>query len=114
MMNSFMARRWRAFLVALAVIALPLQAATRDTKIPAAGPGHAAIASAYPLASEAGQQILARGGHAFDAAVAVAAALAVVGPCCSGLGGGGFFLLRRASDSHEAMIDLREMAPGAA
>jgi gamma-glutamyltranspeptidase/glutathione hydrolase len=44
----------------------------------------------------------------------VAAALAVVEPCCSGLGGGGFFLLRRASDGHEAMIDLREMAPGAA
>ena len=41
-------------------------------------------------------------------------ALAVVEPCCSGLGGGGFFLLRRASDGHETMIDLREMAPGAA
>ena len=32
----------------------------------------------------------------------------------SGLGGGGFFLLRRASDGIETMIDLREMAPGAA
>jgi len=92
---------------------LPLRAATPDTKIPAAGPGHAAIASAYPLASEAGKQILAKGGNAFDAAVAVASALTVVESCCSGLGGGGFFLVRRASDGHEAMIDLREMAPGA-
>ncbi|HTU67884.1 MAG TPA: gamma-glutamyltransferase [Steroidobacteraceae bacterium] len=83
-------------------------------KIPAKGPGHAAIASAYPLATNAGLEILAKGGNAFDAAVAVAAALAVVEPCCSGLGGGGFFLLRRASDGHEAMVDLREMAPGAA
>ncbi|MEJ0086487.1 MAG: gamma-glutamyltransferase [Pseudomonadota bacterium] len=88
--------------------------AVAKTGIPKAGPGHSAIASAYPLASDAGKQILARGGNAFDAAVATAAALAVVEPCCSGLGGGGFFLLRRASDGYETMIDLREMAPGAA
>ena len=44
----------------------------------------------------------------------MAAALAVVEPSSSGLGGGGFFLLRRASDGLETMIDLREMAPGAA
>jgi gamma-glutamyltranspeptidase/glutathione hydrolase len=108
------ARAMRAFSIGFFVlVVLPLQAATPVTKIPAPGPGHAAIASAYPLASEAGQQILAKGGNAFDAAVAVASALTVVESCCSGLGGGGFFLLRRASDGHEAMIDLREMAPGA-
>ena len=107
-------------LVCLALlIALPLHAATpetsrSETRIPAAGPGHAAIASAYPLASDAGKEILAKGGNAFDAAVAVAAALAVVEPSSSGLGGGGFFLLRRAKDGLEVMIDLREMAPGAA
>jgi len=100
--------------LAFALVVLPLQAAPPETKIPAAGPGHAAIASAYPLASDAGKQILAKGGNAFDAAVAVASALTVVESCCSGLGGGGFFLLRRASDGHEAMIDLREMAPGSA
>ena len=113
-MRLTFARALRAFTVALVtLVVLPLQAATPDTKIPAAGPGHAAIASAYPLASEAGKQILAKGGNAFDAAVAVASALTVVESCCSGLGGGGFFLVRRASDGHEAMIDLREMAPGA-
>jgi len=73
-----------------------------------------AIASAYPLASEAGQEILAAGGNAFDAAVAVSAALAVVEPSSSGLGGGGFYLLHRQSDGFETMLDAREKAPGAA
>jgi gamma-glutamyltranspeptidase/glutathione hydrolase len=73
-----------------------------------------AIASAYPLASKAGQEILSAGGNAFDAAVAVAAALAVVEPTSSGLGGGGFFLLHRQSDGFETMLDAREKAPGAA
>ena len=73
-----------------------------------------AIASAYPLASQAGQEILAAGGNAFDAAVAVSAALAVVEPTSSGLGGGGFYLLHRQSDGYETMLDAREKAPGAA
>lgn len=103
--------RWFAFLFVF-VVAVPLRAA--EPKIPPKGPGKAAIASAYPLASDAGREILAKGGNAFDAAVAVAAALAVVEPSSSGLGGGGFFLIRRASDGFETMIDLREMAPAAA
>ncbi|GAC1497162.1 MAG: gamma-glutamyltransferase [Steroidobacteraceae bacterium] len=74
----------------------------------------AAIASAYPLASQAGREILAAGGNAFDAAVAVSAALAVVEPSSSGLGGGGFYLLHRQSDGYETMLDAREKAPGAA
>lgn len=74
----------------------------------------AAIASAYPLASQAGQEVLAAGGNAFDAAVAVSAALAVVEPSSSGLGGGGFYLLQRQSDGYETMLDAREKAPGAA
>jgi gamma-glutamyltranspeptidase / glutathione hydrolase len=73
-----------------------------------------AIASAYPLATEAGQEILAKGGNAFDAAVAVSAALAVVEPSSSGLGGGGFYLLHRQSDGFETMLDAREKAPAAA
>lgn len=73
-----------------------------------------AIASAHPLATKAGEEILAEGGNAFDAAIAVAAALGVVEPFASGMGGGGFFLLRRAQDDLRVMVDAREVAPGAA
>lgn len=76
-------------------------------------PGHAAIASAHKLATAAGFEVLDKGGNAFDAAVAVAAVLAVVEPQSSGLGGGGLFLLHRASDSKDVMVDARETAPAA-
>jgi gamma-glutamyltranspeptidase/glutathione hydrolase len=74
----------------------------------------AAIASAHPIASRAGKEILSKGGNAFDAAVAVSAALAVVEPCCSGLSGGGFYLLHRDADHLDTVVDAREKAPGAA
>lgn len=80
----------------------------------AAGPPQAAIASAHPLATKVGHEILARGGNAFDAAVAMAAVLGVVEPANSGLGGGGFWLLHRAADGFEIMVDGRERAPLAA
>ena len=77
-------------------------------------PPAVAVASAHPLATEAGLEVLAAGGNAFDAAVTVAAVLAVVEPYGSGLGGGGFWLLHRASDGRQVMIDGRERAPLAA
>ncbi|MGH8719879.1 MAG: gamma-glutamyltransferase family protein, partial [Burkholderiales bacterium] len=77
-------------------------------------PEQAAIASAHPLATGAGFEILAQGGNAFDAAVAVAAALSVVEPYFSGLGGGSLFLLYRAQDRSEIFVDAREAAPDAA
>ncbi len=77
-------------------------------------PGKAAIASAHYLATEAGHEILAQGGNAFDAAVAVSAVLAVVEQTSSGIGGGAFWLIHRASDGFETMIDAREMAPALA
>ncbi len=77
-------------------------------------PPAAAVASAHPLATAAGLEILQAGGNAFDAAIAVSAALAVVEPYSSGLGGGGFYLLHRARDRRDVMIDARERAPQAA
>jgi gamma-glutamyltranspeptidase/glutathione hydrolase len=94
----------------LAITAGPVQ----PKDLPPAVAHKGAIASAYPLASQAGQEILAKGGNAFDAAVAVSAALAVVEPSSSGLGGGGFYLLHRQEDGFETMLDAREKAPGAA
>ena len=59
-------------------------------------------------------QVLKEGGNAFDAAIAVSAALSVVEPYSSGLGGGGYYLLHVASDGHDVMVDGRETAPAAA
>jgi len=99
------ARGWSFFIFGLLFLSL-VQAAER--------PPAAAVASAHPAATRAGLEILQAGGNAFDAAVAVSAALAVVEPYSSGLGGGGFWLLHRASDGYEVMIDGREKAPLAA
>ncbi len=73
-----------------------------------------AIASAHPLATAAGFEILDKGGNVFDAAVAISATLAVVEPSGSGLGGGGYWLLYRQKDDLETVIDGRERAPLAA
>lgn len=81
---------------------------------PAEHPRGYAVASAHPLATNAGLQMLAMGGNAFDAAVAVSAVLAVVEPYHSGLGGGGFWLLHQAKQNKNLFIDGREAAPQAA
>lgn len=73
-----------------------------------------AIATAHPLATAAGFEVLAAGGNAFDAAVAISASLAVVEPSGSGIGGGGFWLLHRAADGKQVFVDGREKAPLAA
>ena len=77
-------------------------------------PGQAAIATAHPVATAAGREVLEAGGNAFDAAVAITAALAVVEPYSSGLGGGGFYLLHEAESGRDVMLDARERAPGQA
>lgn len=79
------------------------------------GPGRAAVATPHPDATAAAREILQQGGNAFDAAIAVSAALAVVEPYGSGLGGGGFFLLRQpGTPTAYHFLDARERAPARA
>ena len=112
--------QWRALLLSLLLTcggAWAAEPAAPVAHAPAAArtqkPGHAAIASANFLATNAGLEVIAAGGNAFDAAVAVASTLSVVEPESSGMGGGFMAVLRRASDGREVFIDAREVAPAA-
>lgn len=99
----------RVFYVSLALLSHALFAEP-DNNNP---PGYA-VASAHPLATQAGLDILEQGGNAFDAAIAVAAVLGVAAPYHSGLGGGGFWLLHEGKSKKNIFIDARETAPLAA
>ena len=72
-----------------------------------------AVASAHPLASQVGVEIMRKGGNAFDAVIATQLALAVVYPNAGNIGGGGFLVARRA-DGSLISLDYREAGPAAA
>lgn len=73
------------------------------------------VVSSHPLATQAGLEILKEGGNAFDAAVAVAATLAVVEPLMSGVGGvGGYALIYDAEKKEIRSLDFIGKAPAAA
>ena len=110
--------RWHAWmrgtwLLCGLLLASGAMAAGRVKPVAAHPPG-AAVASAHALATDAGLEMLRKGGNAFDAAVATSAALSVVEPFSSGFGGGGFFLLLDAKSGRDVFIDARESAPAAA
>lgn len=102
-----MARRTLALVAALALVF-----AIGGTSATPAGTGtrNGMVATDQQYATEIGAAVLARGGNAVDAAVAVGYALAVTDPCCGNIGGGGFMLVRLA-DGRERFIDFRERAP---
>lgn len=71
------------------------------------------VVCAYPDASQAGLDVLKKGGNAVDAAVAVQFALAVTHPQAGNIGGGGFMVYRSASGKTNT-LDFREKAPNLA
>jgi gamma-glutamyltranspeptidase/glutathione hydrolase len=78
---------------------------------PAAAQATAGVAAANALAVDAGLEILAAGGSAADAAVAIQAMLGLVEPQSSGIGGGGFMLFYEAATRKITAFDGRETAP---
>lgn len=72
------------------------------------------IASANPVASAAGREMIRRGGSAVDAAVATQLVLTLVEPGETGIGGGGFLMVHDAETGDNTIYDGRETAPGTA
>ena len=72
------------------------------------------VVSQNEHATDAGYEVLRRGGNAVDAAVAVGFALAVTLPRAGNLGGGGFILIYDKNDDKVSSIDYRSAAPKSA
>lgn len=96
----------KIILLAVALIAV--------TTTPISAQSSGIASSADPRATEAGAEILAKGGSAADAAMAMMLALTVVEPQSSGIGGGGFLVHYDADGGKISTINGRETAPAAA
>src|SRR5438132_5938175 len=102
-----------AMMRARLLLPLVLLAALLGEAAAAVEAAHGMVVTAQRYASEVGVRILAQGGNAIDAAVAVGYALAVVDPCCGNIGGGGFMTIH-LRDGRDTFINFRETAPAAA
>jgi gamma-glutamyltranspeptidase len=81
---------------------------------PDRGPVRGVVASGNALASQAGADVLARGGNVIDAGIATAFALGVVEPEASGLGGDGQAILFLKGMAEPVVIEYKDMSPSRA
>jgi gamma-glutamyltranspeptidase/glutathione hydrolase len=100
-MNDFFPRRTMAAFLLVAFLSIGAAQAQQQ----------GFVSSAHPLATEAGLEVLRRGGNAVDAAIAVEAMLGLVEPQSSGLGGGGFMMVFDAASGEVSAYAGRERAP---
>ena len=110
MLTRLRQNRLPLFLIAAVVISITLAGCDALELTPYYN--HGSVASAAPLATELGVQVMKDGGNAFDAAVVVGFALAVVHPEAGNIGGGGFAVIRDARNDTILALDFRETAPG--
>jgi len=71
------------------------------------------VTTQHYIATKVGEKVLSDGGNAYDAAVAIGFALAVVLPRAGNIGGGGFMLMYNENNQEAFSIDYREKAPAA-
>lgn len=113
MLHRMISHRRRSLLIAPVFLFCLLLSACDSAKVTQLYE-QGALATAAPIATDVGEKILRDGGNAFDVAVAVGFALAVVHPQAGNIGGGGFAVLRDGSTGDITTLDFREVAPRAA
>jgi gamma-glutamyltranspeptidase / glutathione hydrolase len=101
---------WYA-IVFLLIISMARGSAHAEENERAASNAQYALATANPDATDAGMQVLASGGTAVDAAVAIQMVLGVVEPQSSGLGGGAIVLFRAAGERQPRAFDGLAKSP---
>ncbi|MBY0122988.1 gamma-glutamyltransferase [Bacillus sp. S/N-304-OC-R1] len=105
------------FSVLLLIGTLPFHAEAKNKKVDYGPYSQVAVgkngmvATAHPVASKIGAEVLEKGGNAIDAAVAIQFALNVVEPMMSGIGGGGFMMVYDGKTKETTIINSRERAP---
>ncbi len=101
----------RTFLLCSLALLVPATIRAADDTVPA---HRGMVVSVSAPASEAGCDVLKKGGNAVDAAVATAFALAVTYPQAGNLGGGGFMMVHPGAAGEPVCVEYRETAPAAA
>jgi gamma-glutamyltranspeptidase/glutathione hydrolase len=106
----------RFFLILASILCSATSANAQLVERPLISGRHAVVTSDEPLASMAGMRILQKGGNAFDAAVATAAAVGVLDPRMSSIGGNGFatvYVSRPKRCARSTSMDPRQSEPAA-